>query len=96
MGEDLRTMLCADNLAMARSSLIHLLGFHSTAGRLYFPWKCDAELSEITRIYPETKVILPTIRLLHILLLACLIADTHACDGGFEPFSLWRNPLLRR
>lgn len=56
MGEDLRTMLCADNLAMAKSSLIHLLGYHSTATRLYFPWKCDAELREIARLYPETKV----------------------------------------
>eukprot|EP00752_Nemacystus_decipiens_P014349 g12766.t1 len=55
MGDDLRTMLCADNLAMAKSSLIHLLGFHSTAARLYYPWKCDPELRKIARLHPETK-----------------------------------------
>lgn len=56
MEEDLRTMLCAESLGMAKSSLVHLLGFHSTATRLYFPWKCNAELREVARLRPETKV----------------------------------------
>ena len=90
MGEDLRTMLCADNLAMAKSSLVHLLGFHSTASRLYYPWKCDAELREIARLHPETKVA----HCLHarifcyfsgLAALACLTF----CGWSFESLNFW-------
>ncbi|CAN0030474.1 unnamed protein product [Ectocarpus fasciculatus] len=56
MGEDLQAMLCADALGVAKSSLINLLGFHSTANRVYYPWRCNDELAELARTRPETKV----------------------------------------
>ncbi|CAM9453542.1 unnamed protein product [Ectocarpus sp. 8 AP-2014] len=56
MGEDLQDMLCAEALGVAKSSLIHLLGFHSTANRVYYPWRCNDELAELARLRPETEV----------------------------------------
>lgn len=56
MGEDLQSMLCADSLGLAKSSLVNFLSYHSTANRVYYPWRCNDELRELARLRPNTKV----------------------------------------
>lgn len=56
MEEDLRSMMCADALGMARSTLVALTGFHSTASRIYGPTECDKKLILLAKFRPEAKV----------------------------------------
>ncbi|CAM9267666.1 unnamed protein product [Ectocarpus sp. 12 AP-2014] len=56
MGEDLQSMLCADSLGVAKSSLVNFLSYHSTANRVYYPWRCNHDLRELARLRPKAKV----------------------------------------
>eukprot|EP00752_Nemacystus_decipiens_P014352 g12769.t1 len=57
MDEDLRSMICADGLAMARSTLNTLTGFHSRAKRIYGPTECKGQLNILAVHRPENEVI---------------------------------------
>lgn len=56
IGEDLRSMMCADALATARSTLICLTTFHTTATTIYEPSECNSKLEALSIVRPETKV----------------------------------------
>lgn len=56
MEEDLRSMMCADTLALAKSTLINLTAFHSKAKQLFAPTDCDSKLSRIAQQLPDTQV----------------------------------------
>lgn len=56
IGEDLRSMMCADSLAVANSTLRHLVAFHTTAVRVYVPKPCNEELQGIATAWPNKKV----------------------------------------
>ncbi|CAM9408479.1 unnamed protein product, partial [Hapterophycus canaliculatus] len=53
MEEDLRSMICADGLVLARSTLVSLTGFHSNAQRIYGPIQCNAQLNNIALLRPD-------------------------------------------
>ncbi|CAN0111630.1 unnamed protein product [Ectocarpus fasciculatus] len=42
--EDLQTMLCADSLAFAHSTLTNLLLAHSRAKKFFLPWGCEPQI----------------------------------------------------
>lgn len=56
-GEDLVAMLCADNLATARSTVSKLIAYHSKATRIFFPRSCsndpDAQRVQDERVETE-------------------------------------------
>ncbi|CAN0445112.1 unnamed protein product, partial [Ascophyllum nodosum] len=56
MAEDLRSMMCADALGMARSTLVALTSFHSTATRIYGPVECNEQLAQLAKVRPEAQV----------------------------------------
>lgn len=56
MEEDLRSMMCADGLALARSTLVSLTGFHSKAKRIYGPIQCNNQLNHIALHRPEVQM----------------------------------------
>lgn len=56
MEEDLLSMICADGLALARSTLVSLTGFHSKAKRIYGPIQCNSQLNHIALHRPEVQV----------------------------------------
>ena len=56
MEEDLRSMMCADGLALARSTLVSLTGFHSKAKRIYGPIECNTQLNHLAVHRPEVQV----------------------------------------
>ena len=58
MEEDLRSMICADGLALARSTLVSLTGFHSKAKRIYGPIECNSQLNHLAVHRPEVQVLL--------------------------------------
>lgn len=57
MADDLRTMICADALGLAKSTLSHLISFHSTASRIYGPTECNNQLIQVAKFRPEVKVL---------------------------------------
>lgn len=56
IGEDLRSMICADGFVAARSTLRHVVSHHSSAKRMYFPVACDEKLEALGTDRPGTKV----------------------------------------
>ncbi|CAN0089910.1 unnamed protein product [Scytosiphon promiscuus] len=56
MAEDLVSMLCADALVMAKSSLAKAWAYHTTATRVYFPVSCSGYLRRLADARPEMKV----------------------------------------
>ncbi|CAN0323051.1 unnamed protein product [Pylaiella littoralis] len=56
MEEDLRSMMCANGLGLARSSLADLVGFHSKAKRIYAPRECDFRYNRLALFRPEVQV----------------------------------------
>lgn len=48
IAEDLVSMICADGLVTARSSLKTLVNRHSLATRKYFPYPCTKDLNRQT------------------------------------------------
>ncbi|CAM9641409.1 unnamed protein product [Scytosiphon promiscuus] len=56
MAEDLVSMLCADGLVMARSSLAKAWAYHTAASRMYFPFSCSGYLQDLVDQRPEIKV----------------------------------------
>lgn len=56
MEEDLLSMFCADGLALARSTLVSLTGFHSKAKRVYGPHECNPQFKQLALIRPEVQV----------------------------------------
>ena len=51
-------MICADGLALARSTLVSLTGFHSKAKRIYGPIECNSQLNHLAVHRPEVQVLL--------------------------------------
>lgn len=49
-------MICADGLALARSTLVSLTGFHSKAKRIYGPIECNNQLYHLALHRPEVQV----------------------------------------
>lgn len=56
MGEDMRTMMCADGLTVARSTLVDLVGFHSNALWLFAPSSCRNRLNKMANSRQNTVV----------------------------------------
>jgi len=56
MGEDLLSMVCADGLALARSTLVSLTGFHTRAKRVYGPIQCNSQLKQLALYRPGVQV----------------------------------------
>ncbi|CAM9497054.1 unnamed protein product, partial [Ectocarpus fasciculatus] len=56
MEEDLLSMVCADGLALARSTLVSLTGFHSKAKRVYGPHQCNPQFKQLAHLRPEVQV----------------------------------------
>lgn len=56
MEEDLLSMFCADGLALARSTLVSLTGFHSKAKRVYGPHQCNPQFKQLALLRPEVQV----------------------------------------
>lgn len=56
MEEDLRSMICADGLGLARSTLADLVGFHSKSKRIYGPRECNFRLNRIALYRQEVEV----------------------------------------
>ncbi|CAM9229439.1 unnamed protein product [Ectocarpus sp. 12 AP-2014] len=56
IGEDLRSMLCADGFVAARSTLRRVVSHHSSAKRMYFPMACDEKLKTLGTERPGTQV----------------------------------------
>lgn len=56
MGEDLRLMLCADALTMAKSTLVDLVAFHTNADQLYAGTECSSKLRGVATARPKAKV----------------------------------------
>lgn len=54
--EDLRSMICADGLGLARSSLADFVGFHSKSKRIYGPRECNYRLNRIALFRQEVQV----------------------------------------
>ncbi|CAM9811215.1 unnamed protein product [Ectocarpus sp. 12 AP-2014] len=55
MEEDLLSMFCADGLALARSTLVSLTGFHSKAKRVYGPHQCNPQFKQLALFRPEVQ-----------------------------------------
>ncbi len=49
-------MVCADSLALARSTLVSLTGFHTRAKRVYGPIQCNPQLQQLALYRPEVQV----------------------------------------
>lgn len=56
MDEDLRSMMCADGLGIARSTLSPLTTYHTTASRIYGPFECNQQLKQLSKFRPEAQV----------------------------------------
>ncbi|CAN0085914.1 unnamed protein product, partial [Ectocarpus sp. 4 AP-2014] len=56
IGEDLRSMICADGFVAARSTLRRVVSHHSSAKRMYFPTACDEKLKTLGTERPGTQV----------------------------------------
>lgn len=56
MGQDLRLMLCADALTMAKSTLVDLVAFHTNADQLYAGIECSSKLRGVATARPRAKV----------------------------------------
>lgn len=56
----MQSMMCADSLALANSTLLHLVAFHTSAVRVYVPKACNEEAQGIATAYPNKKVCLGT------------------------------------
>ena len=57
MEEDLKAMMCADGLGIARSTIIALTAFHSKASRIYGPFRCsDEKLKKLAKTRPKVQV----------------------------------------
>ncbi|CAN0171792.1 unnamed protein product [Scytosiphon promiscuus] len=56
MADDLVSILCADGLVMARSSLSRAWAYHTAATRIYYPIPCSGYLHDLVDQRPEIKV----------------------------------------
>ncbi|CAN0449753.1 unnamed protein product, partial [Ectocarpus sp. 12 AP-2014] len=56
MAEDLTSLVCADALAAARSTVFKLLAYHATATQIYVPADCSASLIGLQNDRPHVKV----------------------------------------
>lgn len=56
MEQDLHTMMCADGITLARSTLVALTGFHTTAAFIYGPTECSTQLRQLGALRPKAKV----------------------------------------
>eukprot|EP00903_Cladosiphon_okamuranus_P013122 g12238.t2 len=56
MEEDLRSMICADGLGLAISTLADFVGFHSRSKRIFGPRECNYRLNRIALFRPEAQV----------------------------------------
>lgn len=57
MAEDLLSMLCADGIVVATSTLNNLFSHHSRASRIYFPYTCAGKMRNMN-VRPGTQVCL--------------------------------------
>lgn len=56
MEQDLLSMMCADGLALARSTLTLLTGWHSKAKRLYVGKECNTFATDLALQRPDIQV----------------------------------------
>lgn len=56
MAEDLTSLVCADALATARSTVWKFLAYHATATQIYVPADCSASLIGLQNDRPHVKV----------------------------------------
>ncbi|CAN0402557.1 unnamed protein product [Ectocarpus fasciculatus] len=47
MGEDRRSMICADGFVAAKSTLRHVISHHSSAKQMYLPAACEEKLETL-------------------------------------------------
>ena len=57
MEEDLKAMMCADALGIAKSTINSLTAFHGNASRIYSPSDCrGGMLKKLAKIHPKVQV----------------------------------------
>lgn len=56
MAQDMQSIMCADALGGARSTLISLTAYHTNAKRIYSPVECNSELARLASARPDVKV----------------------------------------
>ncbi|CAM9503420.1 unnamed protein product, partial [Ectocarpus fasciculatus] len=55
MAEDLTSLVCADALVTARSTVFKLLAYHATATQMYVPMSCSGFLTDLQDDRPDVK-----------------------------------------
>ncbi|CAM9614550.1 unnamed protein product, partial [Ectocarpus sp. 8 AP-2014] len=56
MAEDLTSLVCADALVPARSTVFKLLSYHATATQIFVPMRCSGFLTDLQDDRPHVKV----------------------------------------
>lgn len=56
MVEDLASIVCADALVTAQSSLARSISYHTAATEIYFPFSCAGCVNDLEELFPGAKV----------------------------------------